>query len=61
MIIMFVWYMTFGTAFYIINLNRHDNSLVPDISSFWAFDAFENMYELGLGEFNTEPYMSGGH
>ena len=49
MIIMSVWYMTFGTAFYIINLNRPDNSLVPDISGLWFFDAFENMYELGLG------------
>lgn len=49
MIIMGVWYMTFGTAFYIINMNRPDNSLVPDISGLWVFDAFENMYELGLG------------
>ena len=49
MIIMGVWYMTFGTAFYIINLNRNNDDLVPDISPFWAWDAFEVMYELGLG------------
>ena len=61
MIIMVVWYMTFGTAFYMINLNRNNNDLVPDISNFWAFDAFETMYELGLGEFNTEPYMDNNH
>ena len=43
LIIMFVWYMTFGTAFYIINLNRSgDGIIVPDITPFWFFNAFEN-------------------
>ena len=43
LIIMFVWYMTFGTAFYIINLNRSgDGIIVPDLTPFWFFDAFEN-------------------
>ena len=45
LIIMAVWYMTFGTAFYIINLNRvagSDADLVPAITPFWFFNAFEN-------------------
>ena len=45
LIIMSVWYMTFGTAFYIINLNREkgsDGDLVPAITPIWAINAFEN-------------------
>lgn len=57
MIIMIIWYQTFGTAFYLINLNRdEDSSIMPSIFGFWAFDAFESMYELGLGEFQLDNY-----
>ena len=45
LIIMSVWYMTFGTAFYIINLNRVDGGnadLVPSITPLWFVNAFEN-------------------
>ena len=50
-IVLLVWYFMFGTAFYILNMNRTENELVPDISGFWAIDAFVNLYELSLGEF----------
>ena len=57
MIIMGVWYMTFGTAFFLINLNRDDDSsIMPSIFGFWVFDSFESMYELGLGEFQLDNY-----
>lgn len=55
-IIMLIWYMTFGTAFYILNLSRtgeqevdefnHEEDLsasfVPDVFGFWILDAFSN-------------------
>ena len=57
MIIMTIWYMLFGTAFYLLNLSRSgDTSFVPNIFGFWVFDAFESMYELGLGEFQLDGY-----
>ena len=64
--ILVVWYMTFGTAFYFFNLNaqaenaklveKDQASFVPDISSIWALDAASAMYELSLGEFRLEDY-----
>ena len=45
LIIMSVWYMTFGTAFYIINLNRVQGGpadLVPSITPLWFINVFEN-------------------
>ena len=51
-IILVVLYMLFGTSFYMLNLGRlDDESFVPDVSPFWFFDGFLNMYELSLGEF----------
>ena len=50
MIIMFVWYIAFGTAFYFINIPRgedaivdefeheKDVSVVPKVYRFWALD-----------------------
>ena len=47
--IMVVAYMMFGSAFYILNMNRlevtgladgESAEIVPDISRFWIFDAF---------------------
>ena len=59
MIIMTIWYMLFGTAFYLLNLSRNnDTSFVPNIFGFWVFDAFESMYELGLGEFQLDGYQA---
>ena len=40
LIILVVWYMLFGTAFYIISFNQGTDEVVPDISSIWVFDAF---------------------
>ena len=52
----------FGTAFYILNLGRASDSVVPDISNIWFLDAFISLYELGLGEFQVESYReSRGH
>lgn len=45
--------MMFGSAFYILNMNRvnatdvvegADAEIVPDIASFWVIDAFINQY-----------------
>ena len=56
-IVLLVWYFMFGTAFYIINMNRLEgNDVVPDIFNFWALDAFIVLYELSLGEFQTDAY-----
>ena len=59
MLIMLTWWMTFGTAFYIINLSRAPGSaadMVPQISNFWAFDSFEMQYEMSMGEVNTASF-----
>ena len=56
-IVLLVWYFMFGTAFYIINMNRLEgNDVVPDIFNFWALDAFIVLYELSLGEFQTDAF-----
>ena len=51
MIIMIIWYIAFGTAFYCINIPRGENpivdsfehekdvSVVPKVYRFWAIDA----------------------
>ena len=57
MIIMGVWYMTFGTAFYMLSLSD-EKEIVPTISGVGFIDSFESMYELGLGEFSTDGYGS---
>ena len=58
LIILFVWYMMFGSAFFILNWNRHgdDDELVPNLFGFWLLDAFMMMYELSLGEFMVDSY-----
>lgn len=59
MIIMGIWYMCFGTAFYIMNFS-HSEEIVPTITGIWVLDSFESMYELGLGEFATDGYLADG-
>ena len=71
MIIMFIWYMAFGTVFYYINIIRgeeplvdeynheHEVSIVPKIYNFWVLDAFVNQYELSLGDWKTEEMANG--
>ena len=47
----------FGSAFYIININLdEENEIMPKLSNFWIFNAFENQYELSLGEFEVDAY-----
>lgn len=49
--------MLFGTAFYLMNMNRNkDESVITKITEFWVIDAFENQYELGLGEFKNDQF-----
>lgn len=64
MIIMIIWWMTFGTAFYILNMTRLDkdpeSAIVPDVYGVWFLDALQNQYELGLGEFQLEQFGEGG-
>ena len=56
LVIMLLWYMTFGTAFYIVNMSRKTDSgqFIDGITGLWILDAFESQYELGLGEFKLE-------
>ena len=56
-IILIIWYLAFGTAFYLLSLSRQNDTLVADISPIWIIDGFESMYELGLGEFNIESFQ----
>ena len=43
MIIMAVWYLMFGSAFYILNMGLpEENSFMPDVSRFWILDAFQS-------------------
>ena len=52
LIIMAVWYLLFGTAFYLLSYNRQDDhAVIRDISPVWIIDAFQTEYELSLGEF----------
>ena len=49
----------FGSAFYIININLgEDNEIMPKLPGLWIFSAFENQYELSLGEFEVDAYRS---
>ena len=57
LIILFLCYMMFGSAFYIININlTEDEEIMPNLSRIWIFDAFQNQYELSLGEFEVDAY-----
>ena len=39
--VIFVFYMMFGSAFYVINMNLDDElSVVPNFSHFWFINAF---------------------
>ena len=59
MIIMLIWWMTFGTAYYILNYNRDEsNAIMPNIFNWWVLDTFEYVYELGLGEFQTDSFST---
>ena len=66
-IIMIIWYIMFGTAFYLIDLNNEDaRESDPDDQSeilygaykFWLFDAFEAMYQTSIGEFAVDTYAN---
>ena len=47
----------FGSAFYIININLDaGDEIIPKLSGFWILNAFENQYELSLGEYRVEAY-----
>ena len=57
LIIMVVWYMMFGSAIYILNMSLPaDQSIMPEVSKVWLLDAFQNQYELSLGEYQLESY-----
>ena len=52
--------MLFGTAFFLLNLDRdEETSVIPARTGFWVTDAFQNQYELGIGEFDTENFSEG--
>ena len=41
LIILFVWYMMFGSAIYILNMGLPpQQSIMPNVFSFWVLDAF---------------------
>ena len=64
--ILLVWYMTLGTAFYFFNMNAQAEnatladddqaSFVPDVTSIWFVNGASAMYELSLGEFRLDDY-----
>ena len=55
--ILVICYLMFGSAFYIININLGpDEEIMPKLSSFWVFNAFESQYELSLGEYEVDAY-----
>ena len=57
MIIMVIVWMSFGTAYQILDFNRDESSkILPGIFNWWVLDAFEYVYELGVGEFNTDSF-----
>ena len=54
---MLVAYMMFGSAIYILNMSLPaDQSIMPEVSTIWVLDAFQNQYELSLGEYQLESY-----
>ena len=57
LIIMVVWYMMFGSAIYILDMSLPaEQSIMPEVSNLWVLDAFQNQYELSLGEYQLESY-----
>ena len=46
MIVMGVWFMTFGTSFFLLDYNRQsdEGEIVQSVFSFWAMNAFLNQY-----------------
>ena len=57
LMILVLCYLMFGSAFYIININLGpDEEIMPKLSNFWVFNAFESQYELSLGEYMVEDY-----
>lgn len=58
LIIMVLWYLMFGTAFYLLNFNREpEHAIIKNLSPVWFFDAFVNSYELSLGEYQVENFL----
>ena len=54
--------MLFGTAFFLLNLGRNEEtSVIPSHTGFWVTDAFQNQYELGIGEFQNENFGEGNY
>ena len=52
--------MMFGTAFYIINLNRtEENTLVDHLTPVWPLNVFQNQYELSLGNTKLGVFVDG--
>ena len=59
LVIMGIWYMMFGTAFYLLSFNRsEENALVPDISPIWLFDAFQTQYELSTIHLGSSKFTA---
>ena len=62
LIIMLISYMMYGTAFYLLNLNRsEDSALIAELAPFyaWPLNVFVNQYALSLGEFDLDTFGEG--
>ena len=61
LIIMLISYMMFGTAFYMLNMNRSKDNAVMDelVPWVWPINVFQNQYELSLGEFRIDKFVEG--
>ena len=56
-LIFFIFIFMFGTAFYIVNLNREEDAEIIDATfNSWLFNTFINQYLLSLGEFGLDNF-----
>ena len=60
-LIVILWLFAFGTAFYLVSMNRSDGEVsvgdyTTEVFSSWPMNVFLGMWLLGLGEFSIDDY-----
>ena len=58
MIVILVWFLAFGTSFYLLSMNRSDGLVAP-VSNMWVINAFEKQYEWAVGEYGLDGLTDG--
>ena len=59
---MVIWFILFGTAFWLLDLNRsagEEEQILPGVARVWMIDAFVYAYLIGLGEFELDGISEG--